>query len=116
MIATYIYYDERKDKLAKIEEKAKRELGMLPEETYDPGGSRKFIENTKHLKRYKANGDRAYQYRGVDTYCVADFRHALAFEEQHSIGSIQYEGKGFIAISSQSDCCRRGDQPPRIGS
>ena len=28
----YIYYDERKEKLAKIEEKAKRELGMLPED------------------------------------------------------------------------------------
>ena len=54
----YIYYDERKDKLAKIEEKAKRELGMLPEETtYDPERIRgKFIENTKNLKRYKANG------------------------------------------------------------
>ena len=30
----YIYFDERKEKLSKIEEKAKRDLGMLPEETY----------------------------------------------------------------------------------
>lgn len=27
----YIYVDERKEKLAKMEEKAKRDLGMLPE-------------------------------------------------------------------------------------
>ncbi|MBR4842489.1 MAG: hypothetical protein IK006_05300 [Bacteroidaceae bacterium] len=53
----YIYYDERKDKLAKMEEKAKRELGMLPEETYNPENIRgKFVEGTKHLKRRKENG------------------------------------------------------------
>ena len=28
---SYIYVDERKEKLAKMEEDAKRELGMLPE-------------------------------------------------------------------------------------
>ena len=33
---TYIYYDERKEKLAKIEEKAKRELGMLPPKPFSP--------------------------------------------------------------------------------
>lgn len=53
----YIYYDERKEKLAKIEEKAKRELGMLPEEEFDPERIRgKFAENTTHLKRRMANG------------------------------------------------------------
>ena len=53
----YIYYDERKDRLAKMEEKAKRELGMLPEETYNPENIRgKFDEGTKHLKRRKENG------------------------------------------------------------
>ena len=53
----YIYYDERKDRLAKMEEKAKRELGMLPEETYNPENIRgKFVEGTKHLKRRKENG------------------------------------------------------------
>lgn len=38
----YIYVDERKEKLAKMEEKAKRELGMLPEKNFRPktsGGS-----------------------------------------------------------------------------
>lgn len=53
----YIYYDERKERLAKIEEKAKRELGMLPQEEYNPENIRgKFIEGTTHLKRRKENG------------------------------------------------------------
>ncbi|MCQ2071968.1 MAG: hypothetical protein MJY96_02445 [Bacteroidaceae bacterium] len=53
----YIYYDERKDKLDKIEESAKRELGMLPEETFNPERIRgKFVESTTHLKRQKENG------------------------------------------------------------
>lgn len=54
---TYIYYDERKEKLKKIEESAKRELGMLPEKEFDPEDLRgKFVEQTTHLKRYKENG------------------------------------------------------------
>lgn len=53
----YIYYDERKEKLAKIEQNAKRELGMLPEEEFDPERIRgKFLEGTTHLKRRKENG------------------------------------------------------------
>lgn len=53
----YIYYDERKEKLAKIEEKAKRELGMLPPEEFNPESIRgKFVEGTIHLKRRKENG------------------------------------------------------------
>lgn len=52
----YIYYDERKERLAKIEERAKRELGMLPEE-YNPENIRgKFVEGTTHLKRRLENG------------------------------------------------------------
>lgn len=51
----YIYYDERKEKLRKIEENAKRELGMVSEEElpYNPEERirGKFVENTKHLKR-----------------------------------------------------------------
>jgi accessory gene regulator protein AgrB len=50
----YIYYDERKEKLAKMEEKAKRELGMLPEKEFTPEDIRgRFIEGTTHLKRRK---------------------------------------------------------------
>ena len=53
----YIYYDERKEKLAKIEEKAKRELGILPPEDFNPESIRgKFVEGTTHLKRRKENG------------------------------------------------------------
>ena len=53
----YIYVDERKEKLAKIEERAKRELGMLPEEEYNPENIRgKFVEGTTHLKRRLENG------------------------------------------------------------
>jgi hypothetical protein len=50
----YIYYDERKEKLAQMEEKAKRELGLLPEKEFTPEDLRgKFIEGTTHLKRRK---------------------------------------------------------------
>ena len=51
---SYIYVDERKEKLAKMEEDAKRELGMLPEKEFSPEDIRgKFIEGTTHLKRRK---------------------------------------------------------------
>lgn len=50
----YIFYDERKEKLARMEENAKRELGMLPEKEFDPEDIRgRFIEGTTHLKRRK---------------------------------------------------------------
>lgn len=53
----YIYVDERKEKLRKIEEKAKRDLGLIPEPECDPERIRgKFIEGTKHLKRAKESG------------------------------------------------------------
>ena len=51
----YIYVDERKEKLQKLEEKAKRELGMLPPKEFSPEDIRgKFVQGTKHLKRRKA--------------------------------------------------------------
>ena len=50
----YIYVDERKERLAKIEENAKRDLGMLPPKEFSPEDIRgKFVEGTKHLKRRK---------------------------------------------------------------
>lgn len=53
----YIYVDERKEKLAKMEESAKRDLGMLPEKEFSPEDIRgKFIEGTTHLKRRKESG------------------------------------------------------------
>ena len=53
----YIYVDERKEKLQKMEENAKRDLGMLPPKEFSPEDIRgKFIEGTKHLKRRKESG------------------------------------------------------------
>lgn len=53
----YIYVDERKEKLAKMEESAKRELGMLPPKEFNPEDIRgKFVEQTVHLKRRKESG------------------------------------------------------------
>lgn len=54
----YIYVDERKERLAKIEEKAKRDLGLLPpkELTAEERIRGKFVEGTKHLKRRKESG------------------------------------------------------------
>lgn len=59
----YIYVDERKEKLKKMEENAKRDLGMLPPKEFSPEDIRgKFIENTKHLKRRKESGRRPLSY------------------------------------------------------
>lgn len=53
----YIYVDERKEKLAKLEENAKRDLGLLPEKKFSPEDIRgKFIEGTTHLRRCKESG------------------------------------------------------------
>ena len=54
---SYIYVDERYEKLAKMEENAKRDLGMLPEKEFSPEDIRgKFIEGTTPLKRRKESG------------------------------------------------------------
>jgi hypothetical protein len=53
----YIYVDERKEKLTKMEEDAKRDLGMLPEKEFSPEDIKgKFVEATTHLKRRKLSG------------------------------------------------------------
>ena len=50
----YIYVDERKEKLQKIEDTAKRELGMLPPKEFSPADIRgKFVEGTNYLTRRK---------------------------------------------------------------
>lgn len=67
----YIYVDERKEKLAKMEEKAKRELGMLPEKEFSPEDIRgKFVEGTTHLKRRKESGRKPLQF-GVALIIIA---------------------------------------------
>ena len=59
----YIYVDERKEKLQKLEEKAKRDLGMLPPKEFSPEDIRgKFVEGTKHLKRRKESGRKPMTY------------------------------------------------------
>ena len=60
----YIYVNERKEKLAKIEENAKRDLGMLPpkELTAEERIRGKFVEGTKHLKRRKESGRKPLTY------------------------------------------------------
>ena len=60
----YIYVDERKERLAKIEENAKRDLGMLPPEetTAEERIRGKFVDATKHLKRRKESGRKPLTY------------------------------------------------------
>ncbi|MEG0647681.1 MAG: hypothetical protein RR471_10980 [Bacteroides sp.] len=59
----YIYVDERKEKLTKMEEDAKRDLGMLPEKEFSPEDIRgKFIEGTTHLRRRKQSGRRPVHF------------------------------------------------------
>ncbi|MBE6287760.1 MAG: hypothetical protein E7099_06190 [Mediterranea massiliensis] len=54
---SYIYVNERKEKLDKMREDAKRDLGLLPEKEFSPEDIRgKFIEGTTHLKRRKESG------------------------------------------------------------
>lgn len=49
----YIYVDERREKLRKIEENAKRDLGLLPpeERSYRERIKGAFVDSTTHLKR-----------------------------------------------------------------
>ena len=69
----YIYVDERKEKLAKMEESAKRELGMLPEKEFSPEDIRgKFVEGTTHLKRRKESGRKPVHRGDTGDYCFAD--------------------------------------------
>ena len=62
-VIEYIYVDERKEKLQKIEETAKRELGMLPPKEFNPEDIRgKFVEGTTYLKRRKESGRKPLSY------------------------------------------------------
>ena len=63
----YIYVDERREKLTKIEESAKRDLGMLPpkEITAEERIRGRFVEGTKHLKRRKESGRKPLTYAAL---------------------------------------------------
>ena len=56
----YIFVDERKEKLDKIVENAKRDLGMLPprQEGYSERLQGAFSAENSHVSRRKANGTR----------------------------------------------------------
>lgn len=71
----YIYVDERKEKLQKIEDKAKRELGLLPAEegSYEERLRGAFVGETTHLKRRKENGQRISTKGIVVALAVAFF-------------------------------------------
>lgn len=56
----YIYVDERKEKLDKIVENAKRDLGMLPpkETTYEERIRGSFVGENSHIERHRTGGSR----------------------------------------------------------
>lgn len=75
----YIYYDERKERLQKMEESAKRDLGMLPEKEFSPEDIRgKFIEGTTHLKRRKESGRKPMSL-GVELVAIVLLIYLLYF-------------------------------------
>lgn len=48
----FIYVDERRKRLDDMEQRARRELGMIPEEEINPADLRgTFVNATKHLKK-----------------------------------------------------------------
>ena len=63
----YIYVNERKEKLNKIEENSKRDLCILPpqESTAEERIRGKFVESTKHLKRRKESGRKPLTYAAL---------------------------------------------------
>ena len=67
----YMYIDERKEKLKAIEERAKRELGMLPPKEFNPEDIRGvFVKGTKHLIRRKESGRKPMKF-GVALIIIA---------------------------------------------
>ena len=54
----YIYVEERTERLKEMEERAKRELGLIPqaEKTAEERIRGKFVDQTTHLKRQQERG------------------------------------------------------------
>lgn len=71
----YIYVDERKEKLDKIVENAKRDLGMLPpkEPTYEERIRGAFVGENSHLDRKRTNGSRISSRFAVAALFVCAF-------------------------------------------
>ena len=63
----YIYVDERRERLREMEERAKRELGLIPEaeKTAEERIRGKFVDGTKHLKRRKESGRKPLTYAAL---------------------------------------------------
>ena len=63
----YIYVDERRERLKEMEERAKRELGLIPEaeKTAEERIRGKFVDGTKHLKRRKESGRKPLTYAAL---------------------------------------------------
>lgn len=55
----YIYVDERKERLRAMEERVKREMGIISEEekTVEERIRGKFVEQTSHLKRQQVRSN-----------------------------------------------------------
>lgn len=71
----YIFVDERKEKLDKIVENAKRDLGMLPpqEPTYEERIRGAFIGENSHLDRKRAANSRVSSRFAVAALFVCVF-------------------------------------------
>lgn len=56
----YIFVDERKEKLDKIVESAKRDLGMLPpsDQPYSERLKGAFVNDNSHLSKHRESGPR----------------------------------------------------------
>lgn len=53
------FYDPEREKWQKVEEDAKRRLGIIPPKEFKPEDIRgKFVEETKHLKKRKEKGQK----------------------------------------------------------
>ncbi len=71
----YIFVDERKEKLDKIVENAKRDLGMLPpeEKDYRERLQGAFSDENSHVARRKANGTKVTTRFAVAALLVCIF-------------------------------------------
>ena len=59
----YMYYDPRKEKLKEIDERAKRDLGLLPPKEFTPEELRgKCVQTTKHERQRKESGKKPVSY------------------------------------------------------
>jgi hypothetical protein len=58
----FMFVDEHKEKIKAMEVKARRELGMLSPESFNPEDIRgTFSGATKHLKRWKVNKENGHK-------------------------------------------------------